>query len=721
MTRSGSGFVNGSGHLLKIPFMFTRFAVNTLMTITGLDALDQTAAMMMDGRKSPELMKRMGALARMTPYDPQSARRMDYADVLEGIDLGRVFARSAVTQTGIMAAAIMATGFSLGGEDEEERRRRKLATYLNIPYIRDPRDASNDFRFKDAVFLDNVPLLNNWFMDEDLGRPVVAPHWILRQFLSPVLGTMRFFETGDVNEIRYGFWDAAAAIPNAVPRLWREADQTATMLSSAAQDASVDPQKEQQVSQLIINIVGVYERALIENQFVNAVRQAMDPVDRNPWLIPKINEETGDIMRSQGYALPQETNALIDIQTEDANGRDPQNRQAYLTRSPNDALLHGYAENNASFAAIASIGSFLVGNGLDSSFLRGNMVPKGQSALVGEKSQAELEAAVLSTFEAQGGQPVLTQREILQTLRDRETAAGRRWDNDKLNAEAQAIFEANAKLDYTTGAFDKEALRVLNTDAANGVFKSLRSGAVQFGDPIMSGFWADDATRDAIAAEWVDDIILEGMALGLTQDSAKYRADRFWYGDAREGWVGLRELLYSNKIPKTGRVEYLQQNANYVIGPDGMPWATPFEKQNLLGTVFPMPRELNDPGPGLTLDARANVVDLTNGINTGLASLLQKPTTPEPFKPNDKVLDDAKKKDYGSDPTYSAFKRFPSSSYGSRSYGPNFTRMYTLPESRNVPRPDDIPFINVNTPYVRRARVNTERVSSDRGRLKQWQ
>jgi hypothetical protein len=715
MTNSGSGFVNGSGHLLKIPFMFTRFGVNTLMTITGLDALDQTAAMMMDGRKSPELMKRMGALARMTSYDSASARRMDYTDVLEGIDLGRIFARSAVTQTGLMAAALMATGFSLGGEDEEERRRRKLSTYLNIPYIRDPRDASNDIRFKDAIFLDNVPKLDTWFYQEGIDRSVVVPHWILRQFLSPVLGTMRFFETGDVNEIRYGFWDAAAAIPNSVVGVWREADTTATMLSSAAQDASVDPQKDQQVSQFIVNIAGVYEKALVENQFVNAVRQAMDPIDRNPWLIPKIDEATGDLVRTQGYALPTETNALVDIQTTGENGRDPQNRQAYLTRSPNDALLHGYAENNATFAALTA----MVTGGLGSSFLRGNMVPKSPTALAGDKSQAEIEALVLSAFEGQGGQPMLTQREILQTLRDRETAADRRWDNDKLNAEAQAIFEGQAKLDFTTGAFDTEALQVLNKDAVNGVFKSLKAGAVQFGDPIMSGFWADDPTRDAIAAEWMDDIIREGMALGLSQDSAKYRADRFWWGDPREGWVGLRELLYSNKIPKTGKIGYLQQNGGYVIGPDGMPWATPFEKQNLLGTVFPAPRQLLDPGPGLTLDARANVVDITNNINTGLAGLLQKPTTPEKFAPNDKILEDAKKKDYGSDPTYSNFRRFPGS--GGSSYGPNFNRMYTLPQNHFSPRPDDIPFINVNTPYVRRARVNTERVSSDRGRLKQWQ
>jgi hypothetical protein len=714
MTNSGSGFVNGSGHLLKIPFMFTRFGVNTLMTITGLDALDQTAAMMMDGRKSPELMKRMGALARRADYDSETARRMDYTDVLEGIDLGRIFARSAVTQTGLMAAAIMATGFSLGGEDEEEKRRRKLATYLNIPYIRDPREASNDIRFVDAVFLDNVPLLDTWFKQEGIDRSVVVPHWMMRQFLSPILGTMRFFETGDVNEIRYGFWDAAAAVPNSVVGVWREADQTATMLSAAAQDASVDPQKDQQVSQFIVNIAGVYEKALVENQFVNAIRQALDPIDRNPWLIPKIDEATGEIARTQGYALPQETNALVDIQTTGENGRDPQNRQAYLTRSPNDALLHGYAENNGTFAALMAMAT----GGLGSSFLRSNMVPKSPTALAGEKSKAEVEALVLSAFEGQGGQPALTQREILQTLRDRETAADRRWDNDKLNAEAQAIFEGQAKLDFTTGAFDTDALQVLNKDAVNGVFKSLKAGAVQFGDPIMSGFWADDATRDAIAAEWLDEIIQEGMALGLSQDSAKYRADRFWWGDSREGWVGLRELLYSNKIPKTGRIEYLQQNGGYVIGPDGMPWATPFEKQNMLGTVFPAPRQLLDPGPGLTLDARANTVDIVNNINTGLAGLLQKPTTPEKFEPNDKILDDAKKKDYGSDPTYSAFKRFPGSG---GSYGPNFNRMYTLPQNRFTPRPDDIPFINVNTPYVRRARVNTERVSSDRGRLKQWQ
>ena len=734
MTNSGSGFVNGSGHLLKIPFLFTRFNINLLMTMTGLDALDQTAAMLMDGRKAPELIKRMGALSRGTEYDAAGARRMNYEDVIQGIDISRVFVRSAVTQTGLMTAALMAAGMGLGGDDEEERRRRKLAHYLHVPFILDPRKAQNDFRFADAIFLDNVPALSDIpiigslpFVDkipslssiyhkQGIDRAVVQPHWIMKQFLSPVLGTMRFFQTGDVREIGYGFWDAAAAIPNSAVNLWREADTTSDLLAAAAQDASLDPQKDQQVNQLLINIVGMYEKALIENQFANAVRQAMDPLDRNPWLIPK-TLDNGELDVTQGRALPQETNALVEVQTDGENGRDPENRMAYDVRTPADAQLHAYAEGNLTFSLLMS----LFTGGTESSYLRSNMVPKEPVAYSDQSSQAEVEAGVLSAFMAQGGQPQLTQREILQTLRDKATASGKSWNDAELNQQAQAIYENQAALEFTPSIFDAAAMKVLNDDLTNGMFKSLRSGAVQLGDAVTSGFWADQTMRDNIAQEWLNELVEEGIALGLSQDSAKWRADRFYWGDTANGWVGLRELLYSNKIPSSGSVEYLQQNVGYVIGPDGMPWATPFEKSNLLGSVFPVPRQMVDPGPGLSLDSRGNVVDLVHDINTGLAGLLQKPTTAAKIKANDDILDEVKKKDFGDSTPYKKFGRRGYGGYGGGGGYSNFSRMYALPKAFASPRPDDIPFINVNTPYVRRARVNMERITADRGRLKQWQ
>jgi hypothetical protein len=735
MTNSGSGFVNGSGHLLKIPFLFTPFNINLLMTITGLDALDQTAALFMDGRRSPEFIKRMGALARGTEYDPANAKRMDYEDVIQSLDLSRVFVRSAVTQTGLMAAALMAQGMGLGGEDEEERRRRKLATYLNVPFILDPRKAQNDFRFADAIFLDSVPALSDIpiigslpfvdnipglatiFHKEGIDRSVVQQHWVMKQFFSPVLGTMRFFQTGDIREIGYGFWDAAAAIPNSAINLFREADTTSDLLAAAAQDASLDPQKDQQVNQFIINIVGMYEKALIENQFANSLRQAMDPPDRNPWLIPK-TLENGELNVTQGQALPQETNALVEVQTDGENGQAPTNRLAYDVRTPIDAQMHAYAEGNFTFAAIMS----LFDGGTDSSYLRRNMVPKEPFAFTDQSSQTEVETAVLSAFMAQGGQPALTQREILQTLRDKATAKGGSWNDTVLNQQAQAMYENQAALEFTPRIFDAEDMQLLNMDLTNGMFKSLRSGAVQFGDPVMSGFWADQTMRDTIMREWMAELVQEGMALGLSQDSAKWRADRFYWGDDSQGWVGLRELMYSNKIPDRGTVEYLQQNVGYVIGPDGKSWATPFEKANILGTVFPVPRQLVDPGPGLSLDSRGNVVDVVHNINTGLAGLVQKPIEPAKIKANDAILDEIKKTDFGKDSAWKKFTPFKRSGYGGYGGGGGyFSKMYTLPQNRLTPRPDDIPFINVSTPYVRRARVNTERITTDRGRLKQWQ
>lgn len=57
---------------------------------------------------------------------------------------------------------------------------------------------------------------------------------------------------------------------------------------------------------------------------------------------------------------------------------------------------------------------------------------------------------------------------------------------------------------------------------------------------------------------------------------------------------------------------------------------------------------------------------------------------------------------------------------GGSSWGPNFQRMDRLPEGTS-PRADWVPMINTNTPVIRRADVRRERISSERGRLKQWQ
>jgi hypothetical protein len=97
------------------------------------------------------------------------------------------------------------------------------------------------------------------------------------------------------------------------------------------------------------------------------------------------------------------------------------------------------------------------------------------------------------------------------------------------------------------------------------------------------------------------------------------------------------------------------------------------------------------------MDARANVVDEVLGINTGLNALMKTPfVIPEEEEAAAKTAAAKSASTYGP----RKYKRFPSrGGGGGYTPSPDFIRMLPLPETRMSPRPDDIPFINTNSPY----------------------
>jgi hypothetical protein len=719
MTQSNSTFINGLGTALKIPFLFTRFNANMLLTLSGMSMFDQAAALFLDGRKRPQLVKKMLNNAKITNYDLSKPEVWDNSDVIESLDLSRAFVRGAVTHTGLMAAAMLANGFALGGEDEEERRRKKLATYLNTPYYLDPRKASNDWRWSDAIFLDNVPILNMIYRNET-GHSAVVPHWIVQQFLAPVLGMMRFFETGNINEIRYGYEEVASVLPNSVTRLWDQASMTSQLLVDAAADEELIPEKQEAMAQLVTNIVFVFEKALLENAFVNGLYTARDEFDRNPWAIPELSE-TGQIVREEGTGEPVQSPALQAYQV--GEGEEASNRVGYATRKGMDALLHQYTENNATAAVMLSILPWLQGE--DTTYLRGNMVTKKQRVQVDEADKAAVEALIYSTYNGLGGQEFLTKEEIIYALKNQEEAAGRRWVQADVEARADSIYASFT--DRPLSVFDSEGQQILSQDGVTGIYRSLWDGVIDLDNPAIMGFNVSQEMRDAIAEEWTTELVQEGIDLGLSEQSANFRMRRIWYGDStRPNEPGLRELLYDKRIPSKPYVEYDQLNVTYVLGPDGKPWATPFSKQNVMQVIgVPMPSTMAQTIPGVTSrDQRGNTIDLIRGINTGQAALQPRPIADD-IEANDDAVTKAEAKSYTPGGGYKAWSKFPRRSYGSggyggSSYGPNFQRMQPLP-SGTAPRTDGIPMINTNTPYVRRASVHRERITSERGRLKQWQ
>ena len=138
---------------------------------------------------------------------------------------------------------------------------------------------------------------------------------------------------------------------------------------------------------------------------------------------------------------------------------------------------------------------------------------------------------------------------------------------------------------------------------------------------------------------------------------------------------------------------------------------------------------------GMTFDlTRGKLVDEVTGMNLGLWGLERKQQEPEEEReqPTEPGLR-AEAKTYTPGSGGSAWKTYPKRRYrsygggggGGGSYGgsygrPYFQRMQGFQGAQPVQI--DMPGnINVSNPIIRRADVRRERISSERGRLKQWQ
>jgi hypothetical protein len=268
----------------------------------------------------------------------------------------------------------------------------------------------------------------------------------------------------------------------------------------------------------------------------------------------------------------------------------------------------------------------------------------------------------------------------------------------------------------------QDGVEKMTLDGKEGVFRSLRDGVVNLESPAIAGFHVTPEERDAIAERLTTELVQEGVDFGLSEQSAMYRMRRIWYGDSTDpSSPGLREILYDKRIPNKPYIEYDQLNVTYVLGPDGKPWATPFTKTSIMQAMgVPLPHTMAKTIPGVTkLDARGNVIDLVNGINTGQAALQPRPIQPEEDEPKDDPVKAAESKSYTPGGGYRRGGG-GGGGYGGSSYGPNFQRMDRLPYGTS-PRQNGVGMINTSNPIIRRSDVRRERISSERGRLKQWQ
>lgn len=691
--------------LLKIPMLFTTYISNVTTTILGAQGASALTAMFLEGRNKPGLMRRLQATMAGVPPDDISAQ-FDMSEAIEGLDLSKAFIQSGLTHTALFAAGMASGGLGLSGEDEEDRRRRRAAYYQGAGYVYDPRKLENDFLNADAIFLDQIPILNTLFKvtgDENgaAGRSLANLHWTLRQFISPALGMERFFQTGDVNHIRWGFEDALGAFPLINETMLVSFQATADELISASKQVEADggPASLPDSHYFMLSAVASMEKMLFENSFVNMVRIGLDKYDRDPWVLPEV-DSAGEIQRDR-LDVPRPTQALesyVDPETGEV-------REGYVSRDWMDGQVHTLAENRATLAFFMNL---FTGQGLSGSYSRGNMVAKTRKIERPEMSQDEAEDLILSVFTNEGG-------------------LGRVEDGDGKVTEYEMVTK----------------------DGAFGIYNGLYRGTVKLGDPALEGVFIPYEMRQEIQAEWMAELVQEGVDLGLSESKAKSRMYQIWNGPGDDPTtLGLKDILWDRSgqgIPFARDMRYYQLNTTYTIGPDGKPWATGATRDSLHNFfgIVPLQRYYTGDVGNLDVDGRLNSVDDALQVNTGMRALERAddswnvPTAEEIGESIEKAMTEAMAnsyqasgngwKDFGDGNgwvDYGKSRRKGSGwvDYGSGSGWSNYSwYRVQAPERSQTTYANDIPFVNISNPYIRRASIRRERFSSQRGRLNQWQ
>ena len=748
-SHSGRNFLGNV--VLKLPLIFSGYAMNVATTITGMQGLSDMTAAFLDGKqKGPNsFFGRIQAKLRGEEFSPEKDAEFDMSSVMEGIDLSRSFIRGGLTHTGIFALGLMAGGLGLSGEDEETKRRRRAAELQGAGFVYDPRRIENDFRNADALFLDWLPFgWSDWFAVTDGGAPggqrsMGQMHWMLKQFVSPIIGMEKFFETGDFRQITWGYQDALGSFPLINTMLWSDAVETANEFAAMADDQARlgGPENMIAAGHLLTTAVGTYERMLFENSFVNMLYSSLDKYDRDPYAQPGYNAD--GTMRTDALGNPEETSVLQPYVDAEGNVR-----EGYVGRDATSALLHGFTENRATMAFVMSM---FTGLG-DSDYLRRNMVIKTRSMEKPTVTQDQAEALVrLAVQGASAGRGLqnLTADELAQKWKNDYKAAGIYVDWGEVDAQAKAAEQLGVQgtgVAAPLSVLNAKGREVLTSFGARAVFDGLAKGSVQLTDASLAGIHIPFEMREEIQKDWMAELIQEGVDMGLDQTKATSRMKRLWYGPTSDPSIqGLGDLLWSKDISYSDKVEYNQLNTTYIIGPDGRPWATGFKRDGLMGALGLKPVKgayvseyLADGAKDATgVDDRLNTTDFVNKMNTGLRALELKPDahipTDEEIADNIiKAIEQASMQSYtpyasssGGGGYGSGYRR----GYGSRGRSSggysgggyaNFQKMYALPDSR-APYGDSIPFINTSNPIIRRANVRRERVWSERGRLKQWQ
>lgn len=655
-----------TGHVLgRWPVMFATFGLNMSTRILGLQGVDAALATVLHGRRN--IFAKPMAKIRGDLHDPDTPTTFDMNRVTVGTDLAEKFMQGAVSHASLLLLGLVLQGFGAAGEDEETRRMRRLASAQGVPFIYDPNDIQNSFLNSDAVFLDSLPFGLSSIFSVGEGRAMANPHWAIKPFLSPLIGMNKFFDTGDPMQIVYGFEDAIGSFPLVNENTYFQGVRAFQELQAAAEEASSYGNSESLPvsTALFLSSVMALESMMFESSFVNAIYVGMDKLDRDNYKIPALNEgESSGKWARNKLNQPIPTDALEQYINEYGEVM-----QGYATRDNVDAAMHGYAENRLGFALMMSL---FTGQGFelaDSTYLRRNMVPKTRKIPLNEISEMEAKGLILSQWDSGLGRETLT------------------------DAGARAVFEG------------------------------IRAKTVMPNSPSLEGIFIPWEMRERIAAEWVTEIFTEARLQGMSESAAKNLANEIFWGPYGQPEIqGLNDLIFSSEISSSPTAEYYQLNTTYTIGPDGRPWATGVERDNLLNIFLavPLTRYHTGDSSNLDVDGRLSSVDQVAGINTGLRALTRvddswEIPTPEALT---KRLEDAiaeAAKDINEVLKAGAFPG-GSGGGGGRSSGSRIS----VPRA-NTPYANDLQRVSVGSPLLRRASVRRERFDSQKGRLKPWQ
>ena len=691
-------FINIPAGLTNITTLFLPYAFNVATNMLGLQGLNAMTAVLASG-KGGKKMGKMQAWLQGVTYDP-NVHGIDFtAETLEGVNLADAFIRSGMTHTSLMGLAMLTGGLGLSGEDEEEKRRRRAEEFAGVGHVYDPRDIANDFRNADALFFDNLPewvpfagAIKEWFEvtgpDAPGGATSMANlHWTLKQFISPLMGIERFMDTGDFRQVIWGFEDALGSMPLINASLWDESAQVSAELAAnaASSQASGNAEAMAESYGFLLNGVMTLERMLFENAFVNSLYQSIDKYDRDPWSVVDLNTD-GTIARDN-LGTPMDTQALQQYLNEDGNVA-----KSDVGYSANEVQMRRLGESRMTFALFGSL--FTGFDGKDSLW-RYDQAVKTRKV---EKNDLSLDEA----------------SELILSM----------WD-PKSNRE------------------------VLTTQGAAALMKGLHMQTIKPGDPALENVFIPYEDRVKISDYFLSTMKQSYLDAGMDEKTAQKTAKDVYFGNTNPYAKSLYDVIWSKgefegAIPFDSANVYRQLNTTYVMGPDGMPWATGVGRNTLMNFWGQAPLQrfntVGDGGGSLGVDDRLNVTDATANLNTGMRNLervdrtFANPTEEDILKAIEKGFKDLEAA--VREPSWS--ERGGGGGYSRGGYsrggysrggggggysggGGGYAYKLNGPERNNSTYGSNDPYIRVDNPIIRRASIRRERFSSTRGRLNQWQ